>query len=109
VGIDPIRIITESADYLSLRCYIDDKAVFLGSDGKIDVFPSARAMIRWIADEADDTHALNAASTWPEIVEKATAGDLEVIVEEMNTYSLVGLASDIAAGTLDIDATQLEL
>ena len=112
VGIDPIRIVTGAGEYLSLRCYLDDKPVFLGSGGKIDAFPTGRAMTRWIADDeggADDTHALNAASTWPEILEAATSGELEVTVEEMNSYSLVGLADDIAAGTLDVDATQLEL
>ena len=40
VGIDPIRIITGAGEYLSLRCYLDDKPVFLGSGGKIDVFPT---------------------------------------------------------------------
>jgi hypothetical protein len=109
VGIDPIRIVTDSATYLSLRCYLNDKAVFLGSGGKIDVFPSERALLRWIADEADDTHALNAASTWPEIVEAASSGELEVRVEEMNSYSLAGLSADIAEGTLDVDPAQLEL
>jgi len=109
VGIDPIRIVTDTATYLSLRCYLNDKAVFLGSDGKIDVFPSERALLRWIADESDDTHALNAASTWPEVVEAATSGELEVQVEEMNSYSLAGLTADIAAGTLDVDPGQLEL
>lgn len=112
VGIDPIRITTSTGEYLSLRCYLDDKPVFLGSGRKIDVFPTDRALIRWIADEeggADESHALNAASTWPEIVEAATSGELEVQVEEMNSYSLVGLADDIATGTLDVDATQLEL
>ncbi|MGI5125759.1 primosomal protein [Pseudonocardia sp. CA-107938] len=109
VGIDPIRIATDTAEYVSLRCYLNDKAVFLGSGGRIDVFPNGRALLRWIVEESDEANALAVASTWPEVVDAATSGDLDVTVEDMNSYSLVGLASDIAAGTLDVDATQLEL
>ncbi len=38
VGIDPIRIVTDAAEYLTLRCYLGDDPVFLGKDGKIFVF-----------------------------------------------------------------------
>jgi len=48
VGIDPIRITTRDGDHYTLRCYIDDKAVFLGADGRIDVFRSERALARWL-------------------------------------------------------------
>src|SRR5690606_3893477 len=50
VGIDPIKIVTRNAEYYTLRCYLDDEPVFLGKDGKIDVFTSPRALARQLAD-----------------------------------------------------------
>ncbi|WP_214367500.1 primosomal protein [Pseudonocardia sp. H11422] len=109
VGIDPIRITTRDGEFVTLRCYLDDRPVFLGSGGKIDVFAGERALARHIADAGKDGHDLVAASTWPEVVEKAEVGELEVTVDELNTYVLTGLDEDITDGPLVVDATQLEL
>lgn len=109
IGIDPIRISTLDGDVVTLRCYLDDKPVFLGSDGKIDVFASERALARWLADDGANGHDLLAASTWPEVVERATVGELEVVVDDLNSYTLTGLAEDIAEGPLAVDPSQLEL
>jgi hypothetical protein len=109
VGIDPIRITTRYGEYLTLRCYIDDAPVFLGSDGRIDVFRSERALARWIAEDGAEGHDLVAASTWPEIVERAGVGELEVVVDDVNVYTLTGLADDLAEGPLAVDPSQLDL
>lgn len=109
VGIDPIRISTPDGDVVTLRCYLDDAPVFLGADGRIDVFPNERALARHLAGEGAEGHDLVAASTWPEVVERAATGDLEVEVDELNVYVLTGLDEDIAEGTLSVDASQLEL
>ncbi|GAA1242818.1 hypothetical protein GCM10009609_02830 [Pseudonocardia aurantiaca] len=109
VGIDPIRITTPDAEYLTLRCYLDDAPVFLGSDGRIDVFSGERALARWIGEDGADGHDLVAASTWPEIVERAGVGELEVVVDEVNAYTLTGLADDLAEGPLAVDPSQLDL
>lgn len=109
VGIDPVRITVDGTDYLTLRCYLDDRPVFLGSAGRIDVFGREQALTRWIAGEGADGHALTAASTWPDVVERAVDGELEIEVDELNAYNLTGLVDDIAAGTLDVDPIQLEL
>ncbi len=109
IGIDPIRISTRDGDLVTLRCYLDDKPVFLGSDGRIDVFPTERALARWLAEDGAEGHDLVVASTWPEIVEKASVGELEVEVDPLNAYTLTGLADDIAEGPLAVDAAQLEL
>ena len=109
IGIDPIRISTSDGDVVTLRCYLDDKPVFLGSDGEVDVFPSERALARWLAEDGADGHDLVVASTWSEVVERANVGELEVEVDELNAYALTGLADDIAEGTLAVDAAQLEL
>jgi hypothetical protein len=109
VGIDPIRITTRDGSVVTLRCYLDDNPVFLGSGGRIEVFGSERALARWIAEDGATGHDLTAASTWPEIVEKAGVGELTVQVDELNAYTLTGLADDIAEGTQFVDPAQLEL
>jgi hypothetical protein len=109
VGIDPIKIITDGSEYYTLRCYLDDEPVFLGSDGKIDVFSSARALGRHIASGELADNDLTDVSTWEEVVAKATDGSLEVDVHIDNTYVLQGLADDIADGPNAIDPTQLDL
>ena len=109
VGIDPISITTGDDEVVTLRCFLDDRPVFLGSGGRIDVFSSARALRTWIAGEGGDGHDLAEVSTWDEVVTRATAGELEVRVAEENRYVLPGLADDLAEGPAEVDAAQLEL
>ncbi len=109
VGIDPIRITTRDGSVVTLRCYLDDAAVFLGSGGRIEVFGTERALARWIAEEGAEGHDLVAASTWPEVVERAAVGELEVQVDDLNAYNLTGLPDDLAEGPLAVDPSQLEL
>ena len=100
VGIDPIRITTDAGDGVTLRCFIDGKPVFLGSDNRIELFKTERALTRWIATDGEEGHDLAAASTWPEVVARA-GSELTVTVEDMNTYVLTELAEDLAEGPTD--------
>lgn len=109
VGIDPIRIIITDGEFVTLRCYLDDAPVFLGSGGMIDVFPTERALARHLAGAGAEGHDLVAASTWSEVVERAVAGELEVAVDELNVYVLSELDEDLTDGPLAVDAAQLEL
>lgn len=109
VGIDPIRITTRDGEFVTLRCYLDDKPVFLGSAGKIDVFGSERALARHLAGAGREGHDLVAASTWDDIVERAAVGELVVTVDELNAYVLTGIDHDIAEGIVAVDPTQLDL
>jgi hypothetical protein len=43
VGIDPIKIITAEGEYYTLRCYLDDEPIFLGTRGKIKVTKSTHS------------------------------------------------------------------
>lgn len=110
VGIDPILIITSQGEYYSLRCYLDDDPVFLGSDGKIDVFTSPRELARFLADGSKMVgNELAEVSTWPQVQEKATGGELDIEVTDENTYLLAGLDADLAEGPQAVDPTQLDL
>ena len=107
VGIDPVRVMTSGGTLYTLRCYFDDKPIFLGRNGRISVFPSERTLARYLADEHD--HDLSDLSTYDDISTAATDGSLRVDVSEDNVYVLSGLADDIADGPDAIDRDQLAL
>jgi hypothetical protein len=107
VGIDPIRIITSSGTFYTLRCYLDDRPIFLGRNGRISVFTSERALARYLADEHD--HDLADLSTYDDIRTAATDGSLAVDVIDDNIYVLSGLADDFADGPDAVDRDQLDL
>jgi hypothetical protein len=110
IGIDPIKIITGGREYYTLRCYLDDEPVFLGSDGYIDAFGTPRKLATFLAaPEAADTD-LAQVSTWDEVTTKANGGELaDIEVDDENTYVLHGLTEDIAEGPDAIDPNQLDL
>ena len=107
VGIDPVRIMASSGTLYTLRCYFDDRPIFLGRNGRISVFSSERALARYLADEHD--RDLSDLSTYDDIRTAATDGSLRVEVTEDNIYVLTGLADDIADGPDAVDRDQLEL
>jgi hypothetical protein len=107
VGIDPIRIMTGSGTFYTLRCYLDDRPIFLGRNGRISVFTSERALARYLADEHD--HDLSDLATYDDIRTAATDGSLKVDITEENVYVLTGLADDFADGPEAVDREQLEL
>lgn len=107
VGIDPIKIVASGATYFTLRCYLDDEPIFLGSKGSILVFGSERALARYLADDHD--HDLSRVSTYAEVQTAAIDGSLEVEVTDENVYVLPGLADDLAEGPEAVDVEQLDL
>lgn len=107
VGIDPVRVMAGGGTYYTLRCYFDEKPIFLGRNGRISVFTSERALARYLADEHD--HDLADLSTYDDIRTAATDGSLRVDVTEDNIYVLHGIVDDIADGPDAIDRDQLAL
>ncbi|WP_280262905.1 primosomal protein [Nocardia wallacei] len=107
VGIDPVKIVTSADTFYTLRCYLDDEPVFLGSEGSITVFTSERALARYLAD--DHEHDLARVSTYGEVQTAATDGSLEVEVSDENVYVLPGLADDLGEGPKSVDIEQLDL
>ena len=108
VGIDPIRIISDLGDHYTLRCYLDDAPVFLGRGGRIEAFSSPRSLARYLAGNPKG-HDLDEVSTWAQVTKQAHAGELEVAVDDGNSYVLAGLADDLAGGPETVDPSQLEL
>ena len=92
---------------LTLRCYLDDRPIFLGANGEIDTFPTRGALARFVATGAEGND-MASVSTWADVVERAAARELEVDVDPLNVYVLPGLDDDIAEGPLAVDPTQLE-
>jgi hypothetical protein len=107
VGIDPIRIMTGAGTFYTLRCYLDERPIFLGRNGRISVFTSERALARYLADEHD--HDLSDLSTYDDIRTAATDGSLAVEVTDDNIYVLSGLSDDLADGPDAVDRDQLQL
>ncbi|WP_375486212.1 primosomal protein [uncultured Mycobacterium sp.] len=107
VGIDPIQIMTGVGTFYTLRCYFDDRPIFLGRNGRISVFSSERALARYLADEHD--HDLSDLSTYDDIRTAATDGSLVVDITDDNVYVLTGLADDLADGPDAVDREQLDL
>jgi hypothetical protein len=107
VGIDPVRIMTGSGTFYTLRCYVDEEPKFLGRNGRISVFGSERALARYLADEHESD--LSGFSTYDDIHTAATDGSLRIRVSEDNVYVLSGIADDIADGPDAVDVDQLAL
>lgn len=107
VGIDPIKIIFADQEFLSLRCYLGDRPVFLGDGDQAYVFTSARGLSRFLADNDDET--LSRVATYERIKVAATDGSLDVHVTDENAYVLVGLDRDIEEGPSVVDREQLGL
>ena len=55
VGIDPVRIMASSGTLYTLRCYFDDRPIFLGRNGRISVFSSERALARYLPTSTTTT------------------------------------------------------
>lgn len=107
VGIDPIRIMIGAGTFYTLRCYFDERPIFLGRNGRISVFSSERALARYLADEHD--HDLSDLSTYDDIRTAATDGSLQIDITEDNVYVLTGLGDDFAEGPNAVDREQLDL
>jgi hypothetical protein len=108
VGIDPIKIVTGGAEHYTLRCYLDDEPVFLGRDGRIEVFRSREDLASAVA-RGGVSGPIAEVATWQDVLDEATESGLGIEVDEDNTYVLDGLDDDIEEGPEAIEATQLDL
>ena len=94
VGILPVRLRMPEGVGLTLRCYVEDSARFLGSELTVDVFQTADGLSRFI--EEGEPNDLAGLATWGAVVE----ADAEPIPAEPDRYDLAEV-SDILDGTAD--------
>ena len=101
VGILPVEVVVPDGAGLTLRCYVDDVARFLGRDGEIYVFDSPEALSRFCA--GNEEHDLSDIASWPEVADT----DIPPLPSDQDRYDLTELSevlsevADGAAGLVD--------
>nr|WP_239522032.1 hypothetical protein [Geodermatophilus sabuli] len=70
VGILPVEVVVPEGAGLTLRCYVDDRARFLGRNGEVYLFPSPADLARFCA--GDEEHDLTEIASWPDVADTAT-------------------------------------
>jgi hypothetical protein len=100
-GILPVEIVVPEGAGLTLRCYVEDVARFLGRDGEIYLFDSPAALSRFCAGAED--HDLTEIASWPEVADT----DVPPLPADQDRYDLTELSevlsevADGAAGLMD--------
>jgi hypothetical protein len=86
VGILPVEVVVPDGAGLTLRCYVDDVARFLGRDGEVFLFDTPAALARFCA--GTEPHDLSEIASWPEVAETSTPA----LPADQDRYDLVGLS-----------------
>ena len=101
VGILPVEVVVPEGAGLTLRCYVDDEARFLGRDGEVFLFGTPAELSAFIA--GDEAHDLTEIASWPEVA----ATETQPLPADQDRYDLTELAellsevADGAAGLVD--------
>lgn len=104
VGILPVQVVVPGGSGVTLRCYVDDVARFLGRDGEVFLFDTPAELSRFCA--GDERHDLSEIASWPEVADTDTAP----LPAEQDRYDLAELAevlgevADGAAGLVSYAA-----
>lgn len=83
IGILPVAIKVPAGTGYTLRCYLDDSAVFLGSNLTVDIFRSPADLIDYC--HTADGHDLAELDTWPAVRDAAV---LDVSPADSERYDL---------------------
>jgi hypothetical protein len=100
-GILPVEVVVPEGAGLTLRCYVDDVARFLGRDGEIFLFESPEQLSRFIS--GSEPHDLSEIASWPEVADT----DVPPLPSDQDRYDLtelsdvLGEVADGAAGLVD--------
>ena len=108
IGIDCIEVTVGGRTGWTLRCYLEDEAVFLSKSNRIQIFSTDEKLENYLTDAGAD-HKLASLAVWPEIREAIDGGDAVVVAGPENTYVLDGLADELLAGPAAVNRRQLEL
>jgi hypothetical protein len=103
-GILPVEVVLPDAAGVTLRCYVEDVARFLGRDGEVYMFDTPTALARFIA--GTEEHDLTEIASWPEVADTDTLP----LPAEQDRYDLTELTevltevADGAPGLVDHQA-----
>jgi hypothetical protein len=101
VGILPVEIVVPEGAGVTLRCYVEDVARFLGRNGEIYLFDSPTDLARFCAGNED--HDLTEIASWAEVADTDTLP----LPADQDRYDLTELTevlkevADGAAGLVD--------
>jgi hypothetical protein len=93
VGIMPIELTMPSGTGYTLRCYVDDRPRFLGTDMTVDVFRSKDGLVAFCQNE--DQHDLADLETWAEVRE---AEELDVSPPAGERFDLTEVDAQLIGG-----------
>jgi hypothetical protein len=95
VGILPVEVVHPDGAGLTLRCYVEDRARFLGREGQVFLFPTPVELARFCA--GDEAHDLTEIASWPEVADTDTLP----LPADQDRYDLVEITevlAEVAAG-----------
>jgi hypothetical protein len=101
VGILPVEVVVPEGTGLTLRCYVEDRARFLGRDGEVFLFDSPEELTRFC--RGGEAHDLTEIASWPEVADTTTPP----LPSDQDRYDLtelsdvLGEVADGAAGLVD--------
>ncbi|TQN41459.1 hypothetical protein FHU33_0827 [Blastococcus colisei] len=104
VGILPVEVVVPEGAGVTLRCYVEDVARFLGRNGEVFVFDTPEALARFCRGTED--HDLMEIASWPEVADT----DVPPLPADQDRYDLTELSevlsevADGAAGLVDHQA-----
>ncbi len=86
VGILPVEVVVPDGAGVTLRCYVDDVARFLGRDGEVFLFDTPAQLSRFCA--GSEPHDLSEIASWPEVAVTGT----RPLPADQDRYDLAALA-----------------
>ncbi|MGY1682835.1 hypothetical protein [Geodermatophilus sp. SYSU D01176] len=101
VGILPVEVVVPEGSGVTLRCYVEDRARFLGRDGEVFLFDSPADLTRFC--RGTESHDLTEIASWPEVADT----DTPPLPSDQDRYDLTELTAVLgevaggAAGLVD--------
>jgi hypothetical protein len=101
VGILPVEVVVPEGAGVTLRCYVEDVARFLGRNGEVYLFDTPADLARFVKGNED--HDLMEIASWAEVADT----DVPPLPAEQDRYDLtelsdvLGEVADGAAGLVD--------
>jgi hypothetical protein len=101
VGILPVEVVVPDGAGVTLRCYVDDVARFLGRNGEVFLFDTPADLARFC--KGSEEHDLIEIASWPEVADT----DVPPLPSDQDRYDLTELSealaevADGAAGLVD--------